>query len=565
MMLIKKTLAVMLSISLVFGLCFCALAEESNPASAITGKDVKLYTDGAATVRDYKVYFIDGGNVPYVPVEDVGMALELVDKSGSKPEYKVEGDHAVWSRGLYCMDFDFANDTITFNDFDEFFRQEGKGLVDMVMGPENTSPLFERNAKSTDRYGKVLVMDLKPYGIDLVKTDKGSFVPLQTVSDVVCNYFECPLYFSGDAVIASEGLNAEERAILQKGEWQWTEDLADFSYRELCFVLDYQYGLKEIHGIESFDTLFSETGLKAQFLGSDAIEADKALWQLIYFYLGDLHSQFNNLSMLSDRDVFSDFVAGAGQGLAASHRQAAIADFGAARSEAYPDGIPAYEEIGDTAYITFDQFIDPVADMDYLVPVTEADNSEKDTIRLIQYACSRILREGSPIENVVLDLSCNGGGATIAAQYVMSAFLGEADFSTQNKMTGAMSDAVYRVDTNLDGVFDEKDSFAENGLNLFCIASPISFSCGNLVPCAFKASNKVTMLGQVSGGGSCSIHCFSTAYGTGFQISGYRRFSVMKNGSFYDIDTGAEPHFYIADPAKYYDREALTEFIHGLY
>ena len=75
-------------------------------------------------------------------------------------------------------------------------------------------------------------------------------------------------------------------------------------------MLDYQYGLKEIHGIESFDTLFSETGLKAQFLGSDAIEADKALWQLIYFYLGDLHSQFTNLSMLSDRDVFSDFVAG---------------------------------------------------------------------------------------------------------------------------------------------------------------------------------------------------------------------------------------------------------------
>ena len=40
---------------------------------------------------------------------------------------------------------------------------------------------------------------------------------------------------------------------------------------------------------------------------------------------------------------------------------------------------------------------------------------------------------------------------------------------------------------------------------------------------------------------------------------------VLKNGSFYDVDTGAEPHFFIADPTKYYDREALTEFIHGLY
>ncbi len=366
-------------------------------------------------------------------------------------------------------------------------------------------------------------------------------------------------------MVVSESLNEKEKEILQAGQWQWTEDLADFSYRELCFVLDYQYGLREIHGIDNFDTLFSETGLKTQFLGSGAAEADKALWQLIYFYLGDLHSQFSSLSPLSDREAFSDYVSGAGQGLAASHRNAAVSAFGAARNKAYPDGIPAYEEIGDTAYITFDVFTDPNAETDYLAPVTEADNSEKDTIWLIQYACSRILREGSPIKNVVLDLSANGGGATIAAQYVMSAFLGEADFSTRNTMTGAMSDAVYRTDTNLDGAFDEKDSFAENGLKLFCLATPISFSCGNLVPCVFKATSKVTMLGQVSGGGSCSVHCFSTAYGTGFQISGYRRFSVMKNGSFYDIDTGAEPHFYIADPAKYYDREALTEFIHGLY
>lgn len=565
MMLIKKTLSVLMCLSLALGICFGALAEGADTAHVITEKEVKLYTDGAATVRDHKVYFIDGGNIPYVPAEDVGMFLELIDKGGTKPEYKAEGDHAAWYRGAYFMDFDFANDAITFNDFDEFFREEYRGLVDMVMGPANTRPIFQRNSKSTDRYGKILVMDLKPYGIKLVKTDQGNFVPLQTVSDVVCNYNECPLYFSGDAIVASEGLNDKERAILQAGKWQWTEDLADFSYRELCFVLDYQYGLKELHGIENFDTLFDETGLKTQFLSNSSTDADKALWQLIYFYLGDLHSQYTSLSTLSDKDAFIAYTAEAGQGLAASHRNAAIAEFEAAREKAYPDGIPAYEEIGDTAYITFDEFTDPSAETDYTAPVTEADNSGKDTIRLIQYASSRILREGSPVKNVVLDLSDNCGGATIAAQYVMSAFLGEADFSTRNTMTGAMSDAVYRADTNLDGAFDEKDSFAENGLKLYCIATPISFSCGNLVPCVFRASNKVTMLGQVSGGGSCSIHCFSTAYGTGFQISGYRHFSVMKNGSFYDVDTGAEPHFYIADPAKYYDRQALTDFIHGIY
>ena len=564
-MLLRKMVSVLLGLFLVFGVCFSAGAAGAGPVPAVTEKDVRLYTDGSKTVRDYRVVFIGGGNIPYVPVEDVGLFLEITDKYGSRPEYTAEGDHAVFSRGAYTMDFDFADDTITFNDFDGFFRQERLGLVDMVMGPESTYPLFERSSKSIDRYGKTLVMDLKPYGIDLVASDEGRFVPLQTVSDVVCNFNESPLYFCGDAVIVSEGLNEEERAIMSAGTWQWTADLADFSYRELCFVLDYQYGLKGIHGIEDFDTLFEETGLKREFLGAGALDADKALWQLIYFYIGDQHSQFLSLSPLSDRDAMREYAAEAGKGLEAGRRDAAMSDFLSAREKAYPEGIPAYEEIGDTAYITFDAFTDPLAETDYLAPVTEADNSGNDTVRLIQYACSRILREGSPVTNVVLDCSINSGGSTDAAQYVMSAFLGEADFSTRNTMTGAMSDAVYRADTNLDGIFDKQDSFAENGIRLFCLTSPLSFSCGNLVPCVFRASNKVTLLGQTSGGGSCSIHCFSTAYGTGFQISGYRRFSVMKNGSFYDIDTGAEPHFFIADPARYYDRKALTEFIHGIY
>ena len=142
MMMIKKTLSVLLSLSLALGICFGALAEGADTAPVITEKEVKLYTDGAATVRDHKVYFIDGGNIPYVPAEDVGTFLELTDIGGTKPEYKAEGGHAAWYRGAYCMDFDFANDTITFNDFDGFYKQDSRGLVDMVMGAESTRPIF---------------------------------------------------------------------------------------------------------------------------------------------------------------------------------------------------------------------------------------------------------------------------------------------------------------------------------------------------------------------------------------------------------------------------------------
>ncbi|MBQ9299868.1 MAG: hypothetical protein IJ214_05085, partial [Clostridia bacterium] len=186
-----------------------------------------------------------------------------------------------------------------------------------------------------------------------------------------------------------------------------------------------------------------------------------------------------------------------------------------------------------------------------------------DTIGLVIYAHHRITRDNSPIKNVVLDLSNNLGGDVDAALYVISWFLGEAPFSVKDTFTGAQSTAIYRADVNLDRLFDENDTLT--GKNLFCLISPVSFSCGNLVPAVFKSSQRVTLLGSTSGGGSCTVLHLSTAYGTIFQISSPQRMSFMKNGSFYDIDQGIAPDYYINHIDNYYDRPALSEYINSLF
>ena len=163
----------------------------------------------------------------------------------------------------------------------------------------------------------------------------------------------------------------------------------------------------------------------------------------------------------------------------------------------------------------------------------------------------------------MLDLTNNTGGAVDAAVVVLGWFLGDAPFSVKNMATGAMSTAVYRADVNLDHQYDEKDTVSDK--NLYCLISPVSFSCGNLVPAALKSSQKVTLIGRTTGGGSCVVQPMSTAYGTVFQISSPLRMSFLKNGSFYDIDQGVEPDYYIDNIANLYNREALTEFINGLF
>ena len=54
-------------------------------------------------------------------------------------------------------------------------------------------------------------------------------------------------------------------------------------------------------------------------------------------------------------------------------------------------------------------------------------------------------------------------------------------------------------------------------------------------------------------------------YDTVFQISGRTRMSFLKNGSFYDIDQGVAPDYYINSTENFYNRTALTEFINNLY
>ena len=184
-------------------------------------------------------------------------------------------------------------------------------------------------------------------------------------------------------------------------------------------------------------------------------------------------------------------------------------------------------------------------------------------MELMIHAFRKITRENSPIENVVLDLSNNGGGGDAdAAAYVIGAFLGDGSISMMNPKSGALVSESVKVDLTLDRAFSEKDSLKNN--HLFCFTSPVSFSCANLVPCVFKNSNRVTLIGQQSSGGACVVHRLSAADGCLFQLSGLKRLAYMKNGSFYDIDQGAAPDFFIPDPALLYNRKYMTRYINRL-
>ena len=202
--------------------------------------------------------------------------------------------------------------------------------------------------------------------------------------------------------------------------------------------------------------------------------------------------------------------------------------------------------------------------MDYY-QMNEEGTLMPDTIGTIVEAHKQITRENSPVKNVVLDLSQNTGGHAAAAVYLLSWFLGDAQLSLKDTMGGGETTTIYRADVNLDRVFDEQDTLAGRGLNLCCLTSPVSFSCGNLVPWAFKADGRVKLLGSITGGGSCEMQPLTSAWGTPFVISGPVRISFLKNGSYYDVDQGVQPDYTIFSYDHYYDRNELAKFVNSLY
>ena len=570
----KKLLSILLIVSMIVSLGVTAFAAETHE---ITSAAFPLYFDSDDMGMDVTLYFLDGvTDLPYIEVNDwLSLMDNFFDGPGTDINYSIETDGPVVTYTRHNSDseardngatmvIDFDKNSIDFMDYNVFcLRGNAATLLDTVtmnlLNEAGEPVLLEKvDTGSFTRYGDELIFPLSDYGIDLIMQDGLYLVPLQTMSDIVMpNTTMGSFFFNGQCVIVSADISACADLYYAAPTGDRSEALAEFGYNELCMMMDYFYGLKETHRIESFDRLFDDIGFKGPLTGPSAEQADKAIYRLTTDFLDDNHTDWHGFSYLAGPLDYS------ASGAARTKLFAYLERLNAAKAQFYPDGIPGYEEIGNTAYISFDTFMNLTRNgEDYYLVEDLQDFPAEDSIALIMRAHEQIYRENSPIENVVLDLSTNLGGSESAAAFTIAWFLGEAAISGTDNMTGAMGTTTYRADVNRDGVFDEKDTVADK--NLFCLISPCSFSSGNLVPCVFKDSGMVTLLGRTSGGGACSILNVSTAWGTSFQISVNICASFLKNGAFYDVDRGAEPDYVLTVPDSFYDRAALTDYLNSL-
>lgn len=427
--------------------------------------------------------------------------------------------------------------------------------------PEDPSFFTAGGYSLYNRQGDTVEFKMDDYSIDLITADGRCYLPFQTLNDLFLSLEYIQHVFTGEKVLGFAYGSQLADARFEVPTGTFSEEFALFNYNELRFLLDSYYGLKPEHNIKDFGTLLAlDTDLVYDLAGTDPRKFDLALQRLTFTYLDDGHSGYMGSSVLAGPNELDQYIAYLTLGPSSMISLQAGEKFANARAAVYGDEVPAYEEVGDTAFITFDSFDQKREDQEYYTAEIDPDNL-LDTIELIIYANSRIKREGSPIKNIVLDLSNNNGGQASAAVCVMSWFLGDAPVALRDTLTGAQTNMIYNCDVDLDGYYDVDADSVSNGYNLYCMTSINSFSCGNLVPAACKNSGKVTMIGQVSGGGSCVVLPCTTASGALFAISSPHQLATIKNGSFYNIDTGVEPDIVLTKAESFYDRPALAEYL----
>ena len=481
-----------------------------------------------------------------------------------------------------AIHFNVESGSLIFVDYELMNYGAESQPLDLLNNPEFTVDgepyLFQRVLQpQMIRKGDFPVISLPEYGIEFITQGDQILLPMQTLLDILlampyggllCYNGEA-LFLGGGEVFFSKEYNQEleryEKVYTELGNLYYSaaprtrsRELAEYGAAELCLMMDCFYGLKEVHGIQNFYQLLISTGLLEDLLDTDPLKADQAVATLINSYLDDLHSGYLGNSFLTGKDAEFE----SRDGYSNKSYMNLMVMYRAVKDIVMPDGRPSYQEIGDTAYVAFDEFMMKPG-LDYYSLDLNSEESIQDTVSLLMFAHHQITREDSPIRNVVMDLSTNSGGDAEAAIFVIGWFLGEAPVSLVHTFCGTRVTNVYRIDANQDRVFDSKDSLYAD-YNLYCLCSPLSFSCGNLVPWAYHSSGMVTLIGDTTGGGSCVVQPMATAWGTVFQTSGTSRLAFVRNGSYYDIDQGVTPDLHLSNIRNYFDREALAEIIHNM-
>lgn len=443
-----------------------------------------------------------------------------------------------------------------------------------------------------------VTLDYGKYGIDIREDGTNVYFPFATISDLYVDGYMHMADFNGETVmVAPNGAYSLDAGypkflITPLLKDTRTDDMVEYSYKNLCFTLTnffgypgrtlLEKGMKE-KGLDQALQDYSKAGqMTCELLKSkdmyDFFSGTATLSCLLF----DGGHTYTDLTRINEIDTLGSFA----QKLKPI-REAKLKEFygycpeylaikqakeddralkkqlDALREEKIGKGV-RYTKVGNTAYCQFDSYMcDDSGWRKYYKgegPKPTIDQYPNDWLVILVDALERAQNDPE-VKNFILDTSTNGGGSTDVVTFITSIFANKPELYYENVLTGQKMKSSYEVDRNLDGKFDEKDKDVKLKMNIGVLISSYSFSCGNLLPAMMKDYG-ICLLGKKSGGGSCCVLYNPSADGFGYRYSSHH--SRLNNLRGQNIDGGVEPDYQL-EVGEFFDIAKVGKLIEQFY
>ena len=565
---------------------------------AYTDKTVDVNRDGAGYGQVSLRFYSDMPSVAYISVAD----FHKIMTGGETMKVVRQGDlyQLATRNGTATVDVkaDYLHST-TYASFVDLMWMTASDLAPNTMYDGSKYIKFVKQESVSATRGARL--DFSKYCIDLHDDGSNVYFPFATLADIYsdCNFHNAA--YHDDLVVVSTKLDilsintlAPEYSAKPYQRAEVTADMAKFRYQELCFVFDNLYGypgrtIMEQNGMaeKGFDATLDvvPNGQVVKRLLQSTNNMDFAWGRMAMQYLID-DGGHTNVSALSGlpKDIQDAYVKSVYS--AANNYPEALAMYKECskvyeersklekkleglRQQAYGDVLYKANSTKTTGVIIINSFMEmdePAWSKYYASQKTDADWQElmksykKDVFVGFLYGLAQAKADG--VKNLVLDITLNDGGSCdiVAADVALLRKNRTVQFWSQDALESNNKIATYYVDTNFDGVFDEKDDshpkFDCSDMKIGVLCSQVAYSCGHQFPTAMKDYG-FPIMGERSGGGTCCIQVMQTADGQNYLISTYRDRSTDKN--FANTDGGITPtEGYAFDYEHFYNLDFLT-------
>lgn len=357
-----------------------------------------------------------------------------------------------------------------------------------------------------------------------------------------------------------------------------SRDIIEFNYNLLRLQFDRFYGLKEIleekYGYQDFDSFVEQENLKEGLLSENSTEYDAALAKFTMGYLDDGHTNYlgtsvNSIGVGKDHiELTNEYVGPRRQSLA-NYQKTYLklrTDVLSENDESYKDTAKQQDLFiyDKTAAIRFDMFTEP---NDFILNEMTEETDISATITKSVAAGFDLafeqIKANDDIENIVIDLTCNGGGMVSDIPYLSAFFTSDPSIQCMDTAKNIRKDLHYEVDLNHDGIYAGEEDTYEGKYNFYILTSEFSFSCANALP-TYAKYHGIPIIGKKSGGGSCTIVGFCDTCGSVYTTSSINKFCFADDDDNFVTNDGGVPVDYNLDSDSWYDMEKLNAFVTSL-